>query len=224
MTGPRLALPAYFDPIREATTWTRVTAAADAVQVVILNPSNGPGPARRECYAALSGRLLAAGIRRIGYVNTDYGTRRRADVRHECAAFREWYGVDGIFLDQAGSSLTSLRIYEEYVGDARSLGCHTIVLNPGVYPHPAYLDLADLVVVFEGDHQMHRTLQVPRWAMARPPERFCHLVYGVRAHDTDDVRNRIQRSNTASSYITDGLMPNPWGTLPPYWERLASRR
>ncbi|HEY5248971.1 MAG TPA: hypothetical protein VIJ15_11060, partial [Dermatophilaceae bacterium] len=54
-----------------------------------------------------------------------------------------------------------------------------VVLNPGVYPHRAYLDLANLVVTFEGNLEMHRGVQVPLWATALPPQRFCHLVYGA---------------------------------------------
>jgi len=221
MTTPLLALPAYFDPLQDAVAWSLVTARALAVRLVVLNPSTGPGPCRQESYAALAGELRAAGIRRIGYVDTDYGTRPSADVRDECAAFRDWYDVDGVFLDQVSSMVDGLDAYEQYVRDARSLGCRTVVLNPGVYPHRAYLDLANLVVTFDGDLEMHRKVQVPEWAMSLPPQRFCHLVYGVPEDAIDDVRRRVARSNAGTLYITDGLAPNPWGTLSRYWEKLA---
>ena len=221
MSAPVLALPAYFDPLRDADTWSLVTGRASAVRMVVLNPSSGPGPARQECYAALVTRLRGVGIRSIGYVNTDYGTRPSADVRDECAAFRDWYDVDGVFLDQASSDVAGLDAYEQYVRDARSLGCRTVVLNPGVYPHRAYLDLANLVVTFEGDLAMHRRVQVPDWVSSLPPSRFCHLVYGVPAHEVDDVRRRAARSGAGTLYVTDGLAPNPWGTLASYWEKLA---
>ena len=224
MTTPPLALPAYFDPLQDATAWSLVTARASAVRLVVLNPSSGPGPGRQESYAALSGRLRAAGVRRIGYVNTDYGTRPGAEVRDECAAFRDWYDVDGVFLDQVSSEVGGLDAYEQYVRDARSLGCRTVVLNPGVYPHRAYLDLANLVVTFDGDLETHRTVRVPKWAMSLPPERFCHLVYGVPEDAIDDVRRRVARSNAGTLYITDGHLPNPWGTLAGYWEKLAEHR
>ena len=208
-------------PVR---TWSLVTARASAVRLVVLNPSSGPGPGRRESCAVLAGRLRRAGIRRIGYVNTDYGTRPRSDVRHECAAFRDWYDVDGVFLDQVSSDVAGLDAYEHYVLDARSLGCHTVVLNPGVYPHRAYLDLANLVVTFEGNLETHRGVQVPQWAMSLPPQRFCHLVYGVPESEIDDVRRRAARSNAGALYLTDGVAPNPWGTLAGYWEKVAQLR
>ena len=151
MTTPLLALPAYFDPLQDSAAWSLVTARALAVRLVVLNPSSGPGLCRQESYAALAGRLRAAGVRRIGYVDTAYGTRPSADVRDECAAFRDWYDVDWVFLDQVSSMVGGLDAYEQYVRDARSLGCRTVVLNPGVYPHRAYLDLANLVVTFDGD-------------------------------------------------------------------------
>jgi Spherulation-specific family 4 len=221
MTAPLLAIPAYFDPLRDATAWKLVTARASAVRLVVLNPCSGPGTGRQECYAALATRLRAAGVRRIGYVNTDYGARDRADVREECAAYRDWYDVDGVFLDQVSSDVAGLDAYEQYVRDARSLGCRTVVLNPGVFPHRAYLDLANLVVTFDGDLEMHRKVQVPEWTMSLQPERFCHLVYGVPEHEIDDVRRRVARSNAGTLYVTDGLAPNPWGTLAGYWEKLA---
>ncbi|MGV8910724.1 MAG: spherulation-specific family 4 protein [Propionicimonas sp.] len=224
MTAPSLVLPAYFDPIREATDWAQVTARASAVRLVVLNPSSGPGAGRQESYAALSGGLRATGIRRIGYVNTDYGTRPGADVRDECAAFRDWYDVDGVFFDQVSSEVGGLDAYEQYVRDARSLGCRTVVLNPGVYPHRAYLDLANVVVTFDGDLEMHRTLRVPEWAMSVAPQRFCHLVYGVPEDAIDDVRRRVARSHAGTLYLTDGLAPNPWGRLAGYWEKLAEHR
>lgn len=224
MTTPLLALPAYFDPLQDAAAWSLVTAQAVAVRLVVLNPSSGPGPGRQESYAALSGRLRAAGVRRIGYVNTDYGTRPGADVRDECAAFRDWYDVDGIFFDQVSADVGGLDACEQYVRDARSLGCRTVVLNPGVYPHRAYLDLANLVVTFDGDLEMHRRLKVPKWAMSLPPERFCHLVYGVPEDAIDDVRRRVARSHAGTLYITDGLAPNPWGRLAGYWEKLVECR
>ena len=84
-----------------------------------------------------------------------------------------------------------------------------------------FLDVANLVVTFDGDLGMHRQVQVPEWAMSLPPERFCHFVYGVPEDAIDDVRRRVARSNAGTLYITDGLAPNPWGTLAKYWEKLA---
>ncbi|MBC7560142.1 MAG: spherulation-specific family 4 protein [Dermatophilaceae bacterium] len=223
MTAPSLVVPAYFDPIREAAEWSQVTARASAVRLVVLNPSNGPGPGRQGSYADLTDQLRATGIRRIGYVNTDYGTRPPGEVHDDCKAFRDWYDVDGVFLDQVTSDVAGLDAYERYVRDARSLGCRKVVLNPGVYPHRAYFDLANLVVTFDGNLEMHRTLQVPDWATSLAPQRFCHLVYGVPESEIGDVRRRAASSHAGALYITDGLAPNPWGGLAGYWEKLVGR-
>ncbi len=220
MTATLLALPAYFDPLRDAGAWSQVVERAGSVRLVVLNPASGPGPARQDGYAALVGRLKSVGIASIGYVNTDYGARSSQAVRDDCAVFRAWYDVDGVFLDQARADVAGLDAYEQYVRDARSLGCRTVVLNPGVAPHRAYFDLANLVVAFEGDLAMHRRMQLPDRAGAPPPTRVCHLVYGVPTDAVEEVRRRAAQAGAGTLYITDGLLPNPWGTLASYWGAL----
>ena len=36
----------------------------------------------------------------LGYVATTFGARPAADVEADAARYRDWYGVDGIFLDE----------------------------------------------------------------------------------------------------------------------------
>lgn len=216
-----LALPAYFDPQRDAGSWELVSGNAGSVRLVVLNPDSGPGRERQQSYADLAARLRAQGVRVVGYVSTEYGARPRSDVRAEVAAYRDWYDLDGVFLDQARSDMAGLDAYEEYVCDARSVGCRSVVLNPGVYPHRAYLDIANLVVTFEGDLEAHRALDVPDWAHDLPARRFCHLVYGVPSEALDEAVGRAALAHAGTVYVTDGSGANPWGHLPSYWDRLA---
>ena len=173
-----LLLPGYFDPVRAAPAWEAVLQAA-AGAGGRAQPGSGVGPVLREEYVALTARLRSAGIRCVGYVDTDYGRRGVDDVRGEVAAWRDRYDVDGVFFEQARADVAGLDAYERHVGEARSLGCRTVVLNPGCYPLEAYAHLANLVVVFEGDAQQHRSVRVPPWARRLPANRFGHLVYGV---------------------------------------------
>lgn len=224
MTGRSLIIPAYFDPQREAADWSMVVAGASAVRLAIINPSNGPGPARQDRYADQLATLSGVGICTLGYVNTAYGDRSLAEVREECAALRDWYGVDGVFFDQVSSDLGGITPYERYVGEARALGCRTVVLNPGVYPHRAYLNLANLVVTFEGTAEAHKEVEVPAWARVLPARRFGHLVYDVPPEQVVDVRRRVSAAHAGATYITDGVAPNPWGRLTRHWDQLGRSR
>ena len=39
----------------------------------------------------------------LGYVHTQYGVRDINLVKEEIRKYAEWYGVDGIFLDEVGA-------------------------------------------------------------------------------------------------------------------------
>ncbi len=216
-----LALPAYFNPTREAGSWDLVRGYASAVRFVVLNPASGPGPAPEQEYASLRASLRLDKIKVLGYVNTDYGSRSRADVLQDTTAYRSWYDVDGVFFDQVASDVAGLDFYEQVVTDARGAGCRSVALNPGVYPHRAYLDLANLVVTFEGSLEEHRALQVPAWARDVPASRFCHLVYGVPESDLAATRARAELAHAGAVYVTDLHGTNPWGELPSYFPALA---
>lgn len=216
-----LTLPAYFNPTREARSWELVRGYASAVRFVVLNPASGPGLAPEPDYAGLRATLRADGIKVLGYVNTDYGSRARADVREDTTAYRSWYDVDGVFFDQVRSDLEGLDYYEDVVTDARAAGCRSVVLNPGVYPHRAYLDLANLVVTFEGSLEEHRALEAPSWTREVPASRFCHLVYGVPQAELASTRARAELAHAGTLYVTDLSGSNPWGELPSYFPSLA---
>lgn len=98
----------------------------------------------------------------------------------------------------------------------RRLGTTTVVPNPGVHPAPGYARVADLTVTFEG----HWTTYVsafsrPAWTARHPPERFCHLVYGVpEALVPLAVRTARERGAAVCGPVT-GEPPNPWAQLTP---------
>lgn len=49
------------------------------------------------------GRRPAAGVRVLGYADTDYGRRAAADVVRDLTRHRDRYGTDGAFLDRVPS-------------------------------------------------------------------------------------------------------------------------
>jgi hypothetical protein len=207
-------VPAYFHPAESPELWTQLTLRSDAVRFVVVNPHNGPGAAEDPWYGGVVRRLRRAGIRTLGYVDTAYGKRPLADIVNEAVVYRDRYGLSGVFLDQGATSLPLVSVYEKYLLGLRASGMRFVVFNPGAFPHPAYVDLVNVTVTFEGDWKAYRRLRVPPWARAKPASRFCHLVYNV----PPDMARKPARFSAAghaqTMCLTEGKLPNPWDRLP----------
>ena len=67
---------------------------------MIMNPNSGPGASQNPDYVAAVTRAKAAGIKVLGYVHTSYGALSPATVKAEIDAYKAWYQVNDIFLDE----------------------------------------------------------------------------------------------------------------------------
>ena len=208
----RLAVPAYFHPSRDASTWALLAVRARAVGLVVVNPCSVVGDGTDPAYAALSAGPWQPAL--TGYVDTAYAARPLTEVVAEATAYRQRYGVAGIFADRVTSDAAHLRYYRELAARLRATGPGRLVLNPGTVPHAGYLELADVVVTFEDTAAAH----------ARPPPRvppgraaICHLVHDAPPATHRGVLARAARRGAAYAFVTDRRMPNPWGGLPLSW-------
>ena len=200
-----LLVPYYEHPAEQPDAWEALVAAAPRLYGVVLNPASGPGEAPDAAFAAAALRLREAGVRVLGYADTDYARRPHAEVVRDLLRHRDWYGTDGAFLDQVSADPGALPHYRRLAVAARAAGSASLVLNHGVHPDPGYAALADLLVTFEGPWDAYRTLDVPAWTEGHPPERFCHLVYGAPPG---------ARASAAVHCVVPGTGAHPWGTLP----------
>ena len=71
----------------------------------------GAGTSPEPGFQAAVRSAQAAGIRVIGYVATEYGQRPIAQAEADARNYKAWYGVSGIFLDQAPASRAQLGYY-----------------------------------------------------------------------------------------------------------------
>lgn len=204
-------IPAYLPP-RELT---RLVHEGHRPQMVVVNPDSGPGAARSHAYIAAVDLLQGAGVRVLGYVPTGYGWRPQQAVLDDVDRYRSWYGVDGIFFDEAASGAELVGHYRALARAARGDGARLIVLNPGVPPAPGYFDLADVVVTFEGNYEAYRAAMrdEPASLGGQPRDRVAHLVYGATRAQ---ALNALEGSEAGYLYATSGALPNPWRTLPAY--------
>ncbi|MEU8778930.1 spherulation-specific family 4 protein [Streptomyces sp. NPDC048606] len=211
-----LLVPLYVHPAEDPGAWHRLITGAAATYGVVLNPADGPGARPDPAFAAAASALRTAGARLLAYVDTDYGSRGQAEIIQEMCRYREWYGADGCFLDRVTATREGLAGCRRLVRSLRRLGVTTVVLNPGVHPTAGYVRLADLTVTFEGHWSTYvSAFTRPSWTGRLPPERFCHLVYGVpEALVPLAVRTARERGAAVSGPVT-GELPNPWNRLTP---------
>jgi hypothetical protein len=204
-------IPAYLPP-RELAA---LAVGSGRPRMVVVNPDSGPGAREGRAYGEAVRTLQAAGVRVLGYVPTRYGTRPVADVVADVRRYRAWYGVDGIFFDEASADASLLPYYRVVSRQVRGDGGRLVVLNPGVPPASGYFDLADVVVTFEGTHAGYATAMeaTPDWLRRVRPERIAHLVYGASRAEALDA---VAGSTAGYVYVTSGAMPNPWRNLSPY--------
>jgi len=198
---PARLVPVSFHPQMRPEAWRRLLAAPP--RMVALAPD---GPAYRRAVA----ELWAAGTEVLGRVDTDFGLRPVAEVRAELRGFG-LYGLSGVYLDQSAACSDRLEYYRELVSGIQG----TIILNPGVYPHPGYAALADVLVTFDGPLPAYRATREPAWARPLPRGRFCHLVHGVPGQAAEaTVRRAVQRAGLV--HVTDRRGTDPWGDMPAY--------
>jgi hypothetical protein len=217
-----LAVPSYFRP---GPLWQRLQAGAPAVGLVVMNPENGPADQRDHRYAEQVRQSQAAGLRVLGYVYTRYadGSRSVEAVRDAIDRYYDWYGVDGIVFDEVSTDRSRLPYYatlNAYV-KARAPTAVTVI-NPGTRTRECYMDVADIVVTFEGPYTAYLArYTAPDWVARYPPSRFWHVVHSTPR--MEDMLTAVQLSKARRAgwiYVTDDLMPNPWDTLPDgdYWQ------
>jgi hypothetical protein len=214
MMGP--VIPAYFHPRLCPEAWQRLTDEGPAVRAVVLNAADGPGHRPDLALRTAAARLR---VPVLGYVDTAYGHRTASDVVGDVARHVAWYPVTGIFFDQVAAGRDVLAFYERLAAAARRHGCATVMFHHGVYPDPAYAEVADILGVFEGPAR-HYPVRVPRWTGRFPPAKFSHLVYDAPQHLLSRVLTRAAGCRVGSLYPTDRSGANPWDGLPSYFSEL----
>jgi hypothetical protein len=188
------------------------------VQIMIADPASGPGKARDANYTAAFARARAAGIRVMGYVDTGYARRSQSSMRADITAWRTLYGVTDIFFDETASSPASLSYYQQIADVVHATAGAITMLNPGINVDERYLQMADILNIFEGSQADYAAWAPAGWVAGYPATRFSHLVYGVPdAASMTTVLNQALTRRAGYVYVTSDVLPNPWDALPPYW-------
>ena len=227
----KLLVPAYFYPDvwNTPNQWFTMCDNAPSQSIVIMNPNSGPGTSSNSDYVTAVGHCQNNNINVIGYVYTSYGSRALSAVEADIDKYYNWYGVNGIFLDQMSSNARTLSYYQTLFNYIRTKGdsLHDLnVGNMGTAPTtdwPLHHGIVDVLNIFEGSASSFSSFSMPSWASNYVPSSFSIIVYGVSSSSLRSICSTIANiDHVTYRYVTDGTLPNPYGSLPSYWNTEAS--
>jgi hypothetical protein len=214
-------VPAYF---YASSIWDKAIDTRPAPAVILLNVDNGVGTSSVPHFQELVRQAQAAGITVLGYSSTEYGKRPIGSVEAEIGEYKSWYRVNGIFFDLTQGTPGEFSYYQTLANYVRSTIPSGIVwLNPGIYPDPSFMSIANVVMVFEGPYSSYLSDQVPSWAGQYSPSQFAHVIYDTPAADFATAVALSRQRRAGHLFVTD--LPgagNPYGALPSYWSQEAS--
>jgi Spherulation-specific family 4 len=218
---PLYIYPNWYDKSKYA--WKQVIAAAKKVPIVaIINPNSGPNNAPPNAdYQKGIKDLRQAGVQIIGYVPSSYANRDLQAVKTDIDLYTKYFQVDGIFIDEAASSIDKSKYYQQIYQYIKTKSTkYNVVINPGVNLDTSYVDP---IVTFENHHKNWRNYQPIGLNKKYSPQNFAALV-----HTTADRKlmkstlDRAIKNRFGYIYITNDSTntpnKNPWDTLPEYWQ------
>lgn len=215
-----VAIPAYFYPVYPDPLWSRMNAASPTVSFAVMNPANGAGAAPDANYTAQVAATRAAGVKVLGYVYSSYATRDPSLLEADIDNYYAWYGVDGIFIDEADNTCPNAAYYADLSTYAKAKGgLGLTVINPGTNTPECFVTTADVILEFEGSYAQYQSWVPSGWESGYDPGHFWHLVYATAEADMPSTVLLSQARGAGYVYVTPDSLPNPWDSLPgePYW-------
>jgi hypothetical protein len=214
-----IMVPLYTYP---GGTWDTVAqvkrAHSDVPIVAIVNPASGPGFSKDSNYESGIGELKDAGVTVLGYVSTAYANRDLAAVKGDMDRWKSWYpAVDGIFFDEQTNWAGHESYYAEADNYAKSKGMPFTVGNPGANSIPSYLDTVDVVLIYESPG-LPNVGNYQSWSSA-DNNKLGMIPFGVGSMPNQWIEDAT--SLVGWIYVTNDMLPNPWDSLPPYFENMA---
>lgn len=221
-SNQKIAIPSYFEP---GAKWTQMQNAYPTVGRAVINPISGPGENTDPVFAQQVRRAQAAGLTVLGYVHTSYGKRSKEAVAADVDKYYSWYGIDGVFFDEASTDCQyATSYYADLYNYIKAKGSESkVILNPGTQTRECYMDVSDVVLTFEGSYRDYvNSYSAPAWVGSYSRSRFWHLVYSTSTTKAMERAVMLSKSRGAGwVYVTPDVLPNPWDTLPTgsYWTK-----
>ena len=203
----------------ENSQWSKVLDV-DHLGFTIINNANGAGAEKSTDFEKQVAIARSKGVKILGYVHTGYGQRDKTEILSDVRKHIEWYGVDGIFLDETISGWTAEQValiphYQELHDEIKKLNSRLfVVANPGTNTIEAVLPTADIFMTYESNANQYITAKdykdrdiiiTQPYYRTQPKARFWHVVYGVTPENYLKVMERAQKEHVGHVYFTDKM-------------------
>lgn len=215
-----ILIPLYTYP---GGTWDQVIAAKTAHPsvpiVAIINPNNGSGNTQDPNYVTGIQNLQSAGIVVLGYVHTNYANRDLNLAMNDTNNYKNWYNVDGILFDEMSNAVGNENYYKSLNDHAKSIGLSITIGNSGNDTSPSYIGTVDNIIIYDNQGLPNLNF-LGNWHTNYDKSIFSTISYGIETNDQTFVK---KASNYVGYiYMSNGTLPNPWGSVPNYFENLVS--
>jgi len=222
----KVLVPAYFDP-STANYWERLEKQAAKMPgrlCAIANLDNGPGSQYASSYSSAITAMNDSGGKVIGYVWTNYGAVALNSVEADIDKWYSFYpNINGIFLDGGADATGEENYYATIYSYIKQKSSSSLVItNPGINTLESYLvyngnRVSDAICIFESNTGFDTWTPSP-WCSKYSRDNFCVLPYSTSSTDYINRVNRAASLGIGWIYCTNDVLPNPWDTLPPYFE------
>jgi hypothetical protein len=125
-------------------------------------------------------------------------------------------GLHGIFFDEQSNKAEHVAYYRDLSQYAKSRGLSYTVGNPGADTAEAFVGALDMMLIYESDG-IPELSRLQGWHANHAPSNFGIIPYAT-AMDAAFVREA--RKHVGYIYLQNDVLPNPWDTLPSYFDDL----
>lgn len=209
--------------------WDTVSVAPAAeLATIVVNAENGAGTSPDAGLVARINAAKAAGRRVLGYVPLGYtptGSASRSDsaILLDVTRWRDFYGVNGIFLDEVQPQC-SVPGYGDVAATYAALAASMrsiipggfLALNPGRNIGECFAAAFDAIVTFEGPASAYASWTPSRWQDRWPTKQFWQLVYDAPTTDVAGIVTQAACRNADVVYVTSQNAGSLWlGAIDP---------
>jgi hypothetical protein len=187
--------------------------------VAVVDPLHGPGKQYDATYARSIKKLQEADVTVLGYVSTRWAQKPPDAVKDDISKYKEWYGVDGIMLDEMISNPGFEGLYSNYTSYAKSLGMGLVIGNVGTNVSPSYAGTVDAISTVEGDRTPPLSW-LKGWQLNYDRSNFVYIAYSQSWIDPKYVAESTKY--VGMLYITDDTMPFPYDDFPAYFDEVLA--